>query len=551
MREPERAPKIEPKIEPKTEPKNIAPIMLGLVLSLFLANLDQTIVATCLTAIGHDFNHWNLLPWVISAYLVTSTATTPIYGRLSDSYGRRPVLLTSIGVFVIASVLCALAPSMIALILARAVQGVGGGGLRSISQIVIADIVPPRTRGRYQGYMSTAFLLSTTLGPVLGGFFAEHVTWQWAFWINLPLGGTAFLIVDRQLRKLNLPTKKHKIDWLGAVLILAGAVPLMVGLSAVEDNGWLALRVLGPIGTGVAAIVALVALELRINEPMLPMRLFANKIFTIGNIALAAPSMVMTALIIILPLYYQIVAGMTPDQAGLRLIALTGGMAIGSYIVGSATSRLGRAKIFPLVGGIVATILCALLARFGLGRSSWFDILCTGLLGGSLGAQINPLNVMIQNGLEVRDLGAGISGMTFFRTLAGAFGVAVFHDVSHRANGGGRAHGSRPRETRRQSRRAAAARQRRAGFRWSAAVRLRGRARARVRLGLRARFRHLSGGGPGGDRSQRETAENRQRPALIRCRKFVGANSLAQIHWRMTPKRLRRIRKSSAAAGWR
>ena len=411
---------------PKAEPKNVGPIMFGLVLSLFLANLDQTIVATCLTAIGHDLNHWNLLPWVISAYLVTSTATTPIYGRLSDQYGRRRVLLTSIGLFVLASALCALAATMHMLILARAIQGVGGGGLRSISQIVIADIIPPRTRGKYQGYMSTAFLLSTTLGPVLGGLFAEHLSWQWAFWINLPLGGLAFVVIDRQLRKLNLPVKKHKIDWLGALLILAAAVPLMLGLSSVEEKGWLNVSVIGPVAIGIAATVALVFLELRIAEPMLPMRLFLNKIFTIGNIALAAPSMVMTALIIILPLYYQIVVKMTPDEAGLRLIALTGGMAIGSYVVGSATSRLGKARIFPLVGGVVGTILCLVIARFGLGRWVWFDVFCTGVLGAAIGAQINPLNVMIQNGLEMRDIAAGISGMTFFRTLAGAFGVAIF-----------------------------------------------------------------------------------------------------------------------------
>jgi hypothetical protein len=275
--------------------------------------------------------------------------------------------------------------------------------------------------------MSTTFLISTTLGPVLGGFFAEHLSWQWAFWINLPLGALAFGVIARQLRNLKLPMKQHKIDWTGAFLILASAVPLMIGLSRVEaEGGWLNQAVALPILLGIAATVALVAVELRAAEPMLPMRLFANKIFTIGNIALFAPSMVMTALIIMVPLYYQIVLKWSADYAGVQLIALTGGMAIGSFFVGSAVSRWGRAKMYPIIGGLVSTILCLLIAYNGLGRSTLFDVVCTIMLGAALGWQINPMIVIVQNGLEIRDIGAGVSGMTFFRSLGGAFGVAAF-----------------------------------------------------------------------------------------------------------------------------
>jgi EmrB/QacA subfamily drug resistance transporter len=392
-----------------------------------LANLDQTIVATSLTPIAQDIGGWSLLPWVISAYLVTSTATTPIYGRLSDIFGRRRVLLTSIALFALASIFCAVATSMPMLILARALQGIGGGGLRSVSQVVIADIIPPRHRGRYQGYMSTTFLVSTTLGPVLGGFFAEHMSWKWAFWINLPLSALAFVVIDRQLRKLQLPTHAQRVDWAGAVLILASSVPLLLGLSRVEQaGGWLHSEVLVPLAIGFVAAVALVLLELRVQSPMVPMRLFANRVFTMGNIALFAPSMVMTALITMVPLYYQTVLAWPADEAGAHLIALTGGMAVGSFIVGSTIARIGRARIFPVIGGLASMGLCLLIARHGLGRSSLFDIVCTTALGGALGWQINPMLVIVQNGLESHDMGAGVSGMTFFRSLAGAFGVALF-----------------------------------------------------------------------------------------------------------------------------
>jgi EmrB/QacA subfamily drug resistance transporter len=424
----------------KVAPENIAPIMFGLMLSLFLSNLDQTIIATCLTPIAQDLGGWTLLPWIVSAYLVTSTATAPIYGRLSDIYGRRRVLLASIALFTLTSAFCAMATSMPMLVAARVLQGVGGGGLRSVSQVVIADIIPPRHRGRYQGYMSTTFLVSTALGPVLGGFFAEHMTWRWAFWINLPLGAIAFLVIDRQLRKLRLTTHAARIDWLGAVLVLCSAVPLLIGLSRVEQaGGWSSPQVLVPLALGVVGTVVLVMTELRVGVPMVPMHLFTIRVFSLGNIALFAPSMVMTALIVMIPLYYQTVMRWPADQAGIHLIALTGGMAIGSFIVGSAIARMGRARIFPLSGGIATTCLCLFVASHGLGHSSALDFGLTFLLGASIGSQVNPMLVIVQNGLDPKDMGAGVSGMTFFRSLGGAFGVAIFSTflITHLAAGAG------------------------------------------------------------------------------------------------------------------
>ena len=217
--------------------REIVSILFGLILAMFLASLDQTIVATSLSTMARDLDGWTLMSWVVSAYLVASTVTTPIYGRLSDIYGRRPVLLASIGIFVGASVLCALSQTMPQLIGARILQGIGGGGLRSVSQAAIADIIPPRERGRYQGYLSSVMAISMVLGPVLGGFFADYLSWHWIFWINLPFGAAALFLCDRNLRRLAPPTRRSRIDWLGALLIVASATPILLGLSRIESGG--------------------------------------------------------------------------------------------------------------------------------------------------------------------------------------------------------------------------------------------------------------------------------------------------------------------------
>src|SRR5437763_9535055 len=212
----------------------IVSILSGLMLAMFLANLDQTIVATSLSTMARDLQGWALMSWVVSAYLVASTVTTPIYGRLSDIYGRRPVLLTSITLFVGASVLCALSQTMLQLIGARVLQGIGGGGLRSVAQAAIADVIPPRERGRYQGYFSSVMAISNVLGPVLGGFFADYLSWHWIFWINIPLGLVALFLCNRNFRRLPRPKRKPVIDWLGAALILAATTPILIALGRAE-----------------------------------------------------------------------------------------------------------------------------------------------------------------------------------------------------------------------------------------------------------------------------------------------------------------------------
>lgn len=404
----------------------IVSILFGLMLAMFLASLDQTIVATSLSTMARDLQGWALMSWVVSAYLVASTVTTPIYGRLSDIYGRRPVLLISIGLFVAASVLCALSQTMPQLIGARILQGIGGGGLRSVSQAAIADVIPPRERGKYQGYLSSVMAISNVLGPVLGGFFADYLTWHWIFWINIPFGLLAIILCDRNMRRLPLPRRRVRIDWLGALLIVVATTPLLLGLSNVETaGGWLRPSVLLPLLIGAALTVALLVWEREARAPMIPLRLFLNRIFSVASLITFTMSMVMIAMIILVPLAFELLGRLAPNQAGLRLIPMTGGTVIGSYIAGQLVTRTGRYRLYPVIGAAVMTLACAGMALFGLGRSVVLDTVLTAALGLSFGFQLSPVIVPVQNALALEDTGVGLAVVMFFRLIGGAFGVAL------------------------------------------------------------------------------------------------------------------------------
>jgi EmrB/QacA subfamily drug resistance transporter len=418
----------------------ILSVLSGLLLAMFLASLDQTIVATSLSTMAQDLNGWSLMSWVVSAYLVASTVTTPIYGRLSDLYGRRPILLTSIALFVAASVLCALSQTMPQLIAARLLQGVGGGGLRSVSQAAIADVIPPRERGRYQGYFSSVMAVSNLLGPVLGGFFADYLSWHWIFWINIPFGALALLLCNRNLRRLPRPRRKPVIDWLGAVLIIASTTPILIGIGRVETvGGWGRIDVLVPIAIGIVFLGVLIVREREAREPMIPLRLFANRIFTVGSLTAFTMSMVMIALIILVPLDFELVSGLPANQAGIRLIPMTGGTVLGSFIAGQLVTRTGRYRIYPILGAAAMTVLCAAIAMFGLGKSPLIDTVLTGGLGLAFGFQLSPVVVSVQNALELADTGIGLSVLMFFRLIGGAFGVALLTALLVGALGAGAA----------------------------------------------------------------------------------------------------------------
>jgi EmrB/QacA subfamily drug resistance transporter len=401
-------------------------IMFGLMLALFLASLDQTIVATALTAIATDLGGWENLSWVVSAYLIASTVTTPIYGRLSDLYGRRPVLLVSVTGFVVGALFCAAAQDMTQLILARVVQGLGGGGLRSISLAVVGDIFPPRDRGRVQGYLSSVFATASVAGPVLGGVFADYLSWHWIFLIDAPLGAAAFATTWFELRRLPRPGKRPKIDWLGALFILLSATPLLLGITAAQRSGsFLSLGAMICFALALIFLAALILQERAAVEPMLPPRLFGAREFVLGNAVTCIASMANIGLVIHIPLAFQLVAGLSTKAAGLRMIAITIGSVSGSFIGGQLVARLGRYRFIPVTGATVAAVMCFTIAGFGLGHSLAFDLGATLLLGLSFGAGYAPMTVAIQNALEPRDGGIGVACMMFFRLLGGAFGVAT------------------------------------------------------------------------------------------------------------------------------
>lgn len=406
--------------------REIVSILSGLMLAMFLASLDTTIVATTLSVMAQDLHGWALMSWVVSAYLVASTVTTPIYGRLSDLYGRRPILSVAIAFFLGASVLSALSQTMPQLIGARILQGIGGGGLRSVAQATIADVIPPRERGLYQGYFSSVMAISNVLGPVLGGFFADYLSWHWIFWINLPFGAAALFLCNRNLRRLPKPRRRPVIDWIGAALILASTTPILIALGRVQEAAsWGNAGVVVPLGIGVAVLAALIAWESEAREPILPLRLFANRIFTVANIISFSMSMVMIAMIILVPLDFELSAGMSPNEAGIRLIPMTGGTVLGSFIVGRLISRTGHYRIFPILGAALMTILCGAIAITGLGRSWPLDTLLTAVLGLSFGFQLPSVIVPVQNALDLAHAGIGLSFVMFSRLIGGAFGVAL------------------------------------------------------------------------------------------------------------------------------
>ena len=423
----------EPALEPSqtrfTHRETIV-IIAGLMLGMFLAALDQTIVATALPRMAADLQGVGHLSWVVSAYLLTSTAVTPIYGKLSDLYGRKLMLQIAISLFVLTSLLCGLANDMVQLILFRALQGLGGGGLLAMAHATIADVISPRERGRYQGYIASVFAAASVAGPVLGGLFVDHLTWRWVFWINLPIGIGALIASQVTLKKLAAKRLRHKIDYLGAVLIVSAVCcVLLVTTMGGEEVPWNSI-VIKALAAGAAVLfIACIFQERSASEPILPPRLFSNPVFVVANTTNLLASICMLGGIVFMPLFLQLAYSMQADASGLMLIPLTGGTVTGAISAGQLVARTGRYKIFPLVGLAVSTLGLFLLVSVTPQTSLPFVCAYLAINGLGIGLVMPALLVAIQNSLDPRDLGTGTSSITFFRSMGGSFGVALFGAV--------------------------------------------------------------------------------------------------------------------------
>ena len=415
--------------------RQILIILSGLLLGMLLAALDMTIVSTSIRTIADDLHGLSVQAWVTTAYLITSTISTPLYGKLSDLYGRRPFFLMAISVFVLGSMLCTLATNMYMLAGFRAFQGIGAGGLFSLALAIIGDIVPPRERAKYQGYFLAVFGTSSVLGPLVGGLLAGQSTilgiagWRWVFLINVPIGALALIVVARVLH-IPHTRRDHKIDYPGALALTLSLVPLLIVAEQGRLWGWSSGRSIACYVVGVLGFVGFLWAEERIGEDaLLPMRLFRRKTFTIGSTLNLIIGMGMFGGMAALPLYLQIVKGHTPTQAGLLMLPLTAGLMSGSIISGQFISRTGRYKIFPIMGSLLFTIGMLLLGTIKVDTSLTMVSFYSVVFGLGLGFNMQTLVLAIQNSVPPQDMGVATSSATFFRQMGGTLGTAVFLSV--------------------------------------------------------------------------------------------------------------------------
>ena len=412
---------------PPLDHATIRAIVAGIMLAMFLSALEQTIVAPALPAIGKSLGDIDNLSWIITAYLLALTATTPLFGKLSDIYGRRAVLLLAIGIFILGSIACALAPSIWILVVARGLQGIGGGGLLPIAQTIIADLLSPRERPVVQGRTSIMFMSASILGPVLGGLLTDHLHWSFIFWINVPLGGIALVMTERALRRLPRNDRPHRLDVIGAALMVGAALALMLALSLGGARyPWASWHVIGLLAAS-AALWALFALRLlTAREPFIPLAILRGRITSTMTVAAFFSIGTVIGVTIYMPLYCQAVLGVSASLSGLALIAYMGGATLGSLVSTRYIVRIKHYMRVPLGGLAVAVATLGVLA---VDPASHGFAEVVGLLfvfGCALGPMYPVSTIVIQNAVKPHQLGTATGTLNYFRTLGGAIVVAVF-----------------------------------------------------------------------------------------------------------------------------
>ena len=411
---------------PQYSHPQILRVITGIILCMLLAALDQTVVIPAVPAIARDLHSYEHLAWIVTAYLLTSTAATPVFGKLSDTYGRRALMTPAIAIFILASILCALAQSLPQLILFRGLQGIGGGGLFAMAQSSIADVVSPRERGRYQGYLAGTWAVASIAGPVIGGYVTDDLSWRWVFWFNVPLGLLAIYLCDRALRLIVVVPRRGRIDGVGAVLLTFGISALLLMLSwGGTTYPWLSAPVLVLGLLGLCLLVALAMQERRVSDPLLPPRLFINDIFLRGvGVAFFAAFGLFVATFL-LPLDFQLLHGFGAEASGLLVMPFLVSSTVGAYAAGLVTRRFGKAKPVILSGLVASAAGFLLLWATRATTPALLIMVESVVLGTGLGLCMPTSIVVVQNAVERRDIGAATGALLVLRSMGGAFGSTV------------------------------------------------------------------------------------------------------------------------------
>ena len=415
--------------------RQIVTILIGLMMGMFLAALDQTIVATAIRTIADDLNGLSHQAWATTAYLITATIVTPLYGKLGDIYGRKKLFVIAISIFIFGSILCTFATSMFSLAAFRAVQGLGAGGLFSLALAIIGDIVPPRERAKYQGYFLAVFGTASVLGPVIGGFFAGQETilgidgWRWVFLVNVPIGIAALAVVSKTLH-LRHTRLDHRIDWAGAALLSVALVPLLLVAEQGREWGWVEQRSLACYVIGILGAIGFFWQEWRMkDEAILPLAMFRNRTVGVSSVASVLIGVAMFGGLAALPLYLQIVKGATPTEAGLLLVPMTLGIMVGSIFSGQVISRTGRYRMFPIIGSALLAGSLFVFHYVAFDTPLWQTMIVMVFFGLGLGFNFQPLTLAVQNAVPQQQIGVATSTATFTRQIGGALGTAVFLSI--------------------------------------------------------------------------------------------------------------------------